>query len=58
LATSIRHHRFEGSKLTGPDINVNSDGTLDGTPVVEVYIVDSKEIVYRTYTDGGNLSAI
>jgi hypothetical protein len=23
-----------------------------------VYIVDSKEIVYRTYTDGGNLSAI
>jgi hypothetical protein len=58
LATSIRHHRFEGSKLIGPDINVNSDGTLDGTPVVEVYIVDSKEIVYRTYTDGGNLSAI
>lgn len=58
LATSMRHHRFEGSKLTGPDVNVNSDNTLDGTPVVEVYIVDSKEIVYRTYTDGGNLSAI
>lgn len=58
LPTSIRHHRFEGTKLVGPDINVNSDETLDGTPVVEVYIVDSKEIVYRTYTDGGNLSAL
>lgn len=58
LATGMRHHRFEGSKLIGPDVNVNSDNTLDGTPVVEVYIVDSKEIVYRTYTDGGNLSAI
>ena len=58
LATATRHHRFEGSKLIGPDINVNSDDTLDGTPVVEVYLVDSKEIIYRTYTDGGNLSAI
>lgn len=58
LARATRHQRFEGSKAIGPDINVNSDDTIDGTPVVEVYVVDSKEIMYRTYTDGGNLSAI
>jgi hypothetical protein len=58
LATSTRHQRFEGSKMVGPDVNVNSEQTLDGTPVVEVFVVDSKEIMYRTYSDGGNLSAI
>ena len=56
LATSVRRHRFEGSKLTGPDINVGSDETLDGTPVVEVYIVGSTEIIYRSYENGGNLT--
>jgi hypothetical protein len=41
LTTSIRNHRFEGSKLTGPDIGVDSTDTPDGKPVVEVYEVDS-----------------
>lgn len=55
LATANRRQRFEGCKFSGPDINVDSDETLDGTPVVEVFVVDSKEINYRTYIDGGNL---
>lgn len=55
LATANRRQRFEGCKFSGPDINVNSEETLDGTPVVEVFLVDSKEINYRTYVDGGNL---
>jgi len=56
LATSLRRQRFEGSKLIGPDVNVGSDGTLDGTPVVEVYVVGSTEIIYRSYENGGNLT--
>jgi|LakMenEpi03Aug12_release.lakeMendotaPanAssembly.Ray.scaffolds.fasta_scaffold00957_46 hypothetical protein len=44
LTTSIRNHRFAGSKITGPDIGVNSTDTPDGRPVVEVYDVDSNII--------------
>jgi len=44
LPTSIRNHRFEGSKITGPDVNVDTNNTPDGKPVVEVYIVDANTL--------------
>lgn len=44
LSAPIRNHRFEGCKLTGPDINIDSRNTPDGKPVVEVFIVDSNQI--------------
>jgi hypothetical protein len=44
LPTSLRNHRFEGSKITGPDIGVDTTNTPDGKAVVELYIVDPNEI--------------
>lgn len=44
LPTSIRNHRFEGSKISGPDINVDTTNTPDGKPVVEVYFVDANTL--------------
>ena len=44
LPKSIRNHRFEGSKVTGPDIGVDTTNTPDGKAVVELYIVDPNEI--------------
>ena len=44
LPTSIRNHRFAGSKVTGPDIGVDTTNTPDGKAVVELYIVDPNEI--------------
>jgi hypothetical protein len=44
LSKSIRNHRFEGSKVTGPDIGVDTTNTPDGKAVVELYIVDPNEI--------------
>jgi len=55
LNTSTRNHRFLGSKLTGPDINVSSINTPDGKAVVEILIVDSEQIFYNTTKLGGNL---
>jgi len=54
LTTSIRNHRFEGSKLTGPDINIDSRNTPDGKPVVEVFIVDPNQInTNQNFTNSG-----
>jgi hypothetical protein len=44
LPQSIRNHRFEGVKVTGPDIGVDTTNTPDGKAVVELYIVDANEI--------------
>jgi hypothetical protein len=44
LPTSLRNHRFEGSKLTGPDIGVDTNTTPDGKAVIELFIVDPNVI--------------
>lgn len=36
--------RFVGSRLTGPDINVDSPNTLNGTPVVSVTFIEENPI--------------
>lgn len=54
LTTAIRNHRFEGSKLVGPDINIESRNTPDGKPVVEVFIVDPNQInTNQNFTNSG-----
>jgi hypothetical protein len=61
LPTSIRNHRFEGSKLSGPDINVDTRNTPDGKAVVEVFFVSPNQINTDQNIDtnvNGNLSAI
>jgi hypothetical protein len=55
LSIGVQNHRFIGSKLIGPDINVNTRNSPDGKPVVEVNSVGSTQIYYNTYFDRGNL---
>jgi len=60
LTTSLRNHRFEGCKLTGPDINVDTRNTPDGKAVVEVFIVSPDSINADDNfgsNPGGNLSS-
>lgn len=45
--SSIATCRFRGSKLSGPDINVNSTSTVRGTPVVTITLVEDNPI--RTF---------
>ena len=44
--TGYKNARFEGSKLTGFDININSRQTVDGGPVVKVTQVNPNQIVF------------
>lgn len=54
LTTSIRNHRFAGSKISSPDINVDSTDTPDGKSVVEVFIVDPNVIkLNQTFVASG-----
>jgi hypothetical protein len=55
LSIGFQNHNFFGSKLTGPDINVNTPNTPDGKPVIEIFVIDSEQIFYNTANRGGNL---
>jgi hypothetical protein len=44
--TGYRNARFNGSKLSGPGINVSTPNTVDGRPVVEVTKVNGNQIVF------------
>jgi hypothetical protein len=40
--------RFNGSKLTGPGINIDSPSTVDGGPVVKVTRVNPNQIIFSS----------
>jgi len=42
--SSIASCRFKGSRLVGPDVNINSTATAKGTPVVIVTLVEDNPI--------------
>jgi hypothetical protein len=44
--TGYQNIKFNGSKLSGADINVDSPDTVDGKPVVTVIIVNPNKLVY------------
>lgn len=54
LTNSIRNHRFDGCKISGPDINIDSNETPDGKAVVEVFIVDPNQVnLNQNFTTSG-----
>jgi len=42
----IQNHRYRGSRLTAPGINIDSPNTIDGGPVVRVTQVNPNRIVF------------
>lgn len=59
LTKSIRNHRFEGCKVTSPDVNVDSRSTPDGKSAVEIFFVDNNTINIDSNfgsNPGGNLT--
>ena len=54
LPKPIRDHRFDGCKISGPDIYVDSSESPDGKPVVEIFIVDPNQInLNQNFTNSG-----
>jgi hypothetical protein len=46
VATGQENAKYNGSKLTGPGININTTVTVDGGPVVKVTKVNKKKIIF------------
>jgi hypothetical protein len=46
VPTGTKNQRYDGSKLTGPKINVDSPTTIDGGPVVKITKVNPNQIVF------------
>jgi hypothetical protein len=46
LAAGWNNARYNGSKLTGPGINIDSPSTVDGGPVVKVTRVSPNQIIF------------
>jgi hypothetical protein len=44
--TGYRNARFNGSKLSGPGINIDTPNTVDGGPVVKVTKVNGNQIIF------------
>lgn len=42
----IQNHRYNGSKLSGIDVNIDSTETVDGGPVVKITRVNQNQIVF------------
>jgi len=49
------NHRYRGSKLEGPDFNVNSPNTIDGGPVVTVWNTTPERLQVGDNVVEGNL---
>lgn len=42
----VQNHKYNGSKLSGDDINIDSTETVDGGPVVKITKVNQNQIVF------------
>lgn len=42
----VQNHRYNGSKLSGLDVNIDSTETVDGGPVVKITRVNQNQIVF------------
>jgi hypothetical protein len=53
---ATNNHRFRGSKLEGPGININSTQTIDGGPVITVWEVNPNSLRVGDSPLGGKLT--
>ena len=56
LPAGISNHRYNGSKLTSANFNVNSAETVDGGPVVEYQQTNPNQLIYQPYGDQGSFT--
>ena len=54
LPAGIANQKFEGSKMTSPDFNINSVDTIDGGPVVEFSIANPNQLIYQNVGEQGS----
>jgi hypothetical protein len=58
LPHGINNQRYDGSKLTSPDFNINSIQTVDGGPVVEWKTANPNQLIYQRPSQDGNFRLV
>jgi hypothetical protein len=54
LPIGIGNQKYNGSKLTSPDFNINSTQTVDGGPAVEWKTANPNQLIYQTLGEQGS----
>ena len=54
LPIGIGNQKYNGSKLTSPDFNINSTQTVDGGPAVEWKAANPNQLIYQTLGEQGS----
>jgi len=54
LPQGINNLKYNGSKLTSADFNIDSTQTIDGKPVVEWRTANPNQLIYQTLGEQGN----
>jgi hypothetical protein len=58
LPIGINNQKYNGSKLTSPDFNINSTQTVDGGPVVEWKTSNPNQLIYQRPGRDGNFRLV
>jgi hypothetical protein len=58
LPIGINNQKYNGSKLTSPDFNINSTQTVDGGPVVEWKTANPNQLIYQRPSRDGNFRLV
>jgi hypothetical protein len=58
IPTGIANHRFNGSKLTCKDFNINTTQTVDGGPVVEWRAANGNQLIYQNNGEQGSFRLV
>ena len=54
LPAGINNQKYNGSKLTSADFNINSTQTVDGGPAVEWKTANPNQLIYQTLGEQGS----
>lgn len=56
MTTGLRRSWYDGSKLTGTEINADTVNTIDGGPVVEIFETNPNQLIYTGEGSSGSLT--
>jgi len=58
IPAGVANHKYNGSKMTSRDFNVDSRDTIDGGPVVEWNVSNGNQLIYQNLGNNGSFQAI
>ena len=57
-STGTLNHKYNGSKMSSRDFNIDSRETIDGGPVVEWNVSNGNQLIYQNLTSDGSFKPV